>query len=173
MSYAPIVRKGGIRTRVPCTCCGAPSALAVELPSDKMPLVPSPPAVRMPTYDDVRHPPSPVGRRVRSPSGFKTRVRATTRCWACSPRVPCSPNLRNPATGLLPWEPAGVTSDSSMALPFDGPARFPEATASSLTDGWAKGHVRSRPAIRQRAFASPQSLLMVRGAGIEPAAKEL
>lgn len=72
-------RKGGIRTRIPCTCCGAPSALAAELPSDekKSPLVPSPPAVRMPTVMTYGILPRPSAARFAAASASRPAFAAS------------------------------------------------------------------------------------------------
>lgn len=89
------VREGGNRTRTCCTCYGAPSALPLSYlpmhgkrrrkvqcaPFGRFPSslrVPSPSAVRMPTDDDFRHPPSPLCAARSQRPVLGTRVRETT-----------------------------------------------------------------------------------------------
>lgn len=89
------VREGGNRTRTCRTCYGAPSALPLSClpmhgkrrrkvqcaPFGRFPSslrVPSPSAVRMPTDDDFRHPPSPLCAARSQRPVLGTRVRETT-----------------------------------------------------------------------------------------------
>ena len=89
------VLEGGNRTRTCCTCYGAPSALPLSYlpmhgkrrrkvqcaPFGRFPSslrVPSPSAVRMPTDNDFRHPPSPLCAARSQRPVLGTRVWETT-----------------------------------------------------------------------------------------------
>ena len=84
-------------------------------------------------------------------------------------RTPLAPPAKRCHGGAFE-EAARVTSDSSIAPPYDRPAPLPKATASSLAGSRKEGSGTCLPpAFRQRASEeAPLITFMVRGVGIEP-----